>query len=784
MPSKLLRIIAQKLRSSTAPVAREDEITSDKARALVHSGHLAEAEAQIHRMLRDQPTNVDVLLLSAEIALARGELAAAIEAYSKVVELRPEHPLAYYKRGNVLKDMSQHLDALTNYDHAIALEPGYGNAFCNRGVVLEQLGRNDDARNSYDRAIQLNPGDAIAYHNRGGILRKLAQTNAALQDYDRAIQLQPSNLQAECNRGLLFAELKRSDEALASYSRCIEIDPHFYQAHFNLGVLLRELGRLAESLASYERAAQVRPHDPQTYCNQGVVLGELGRWEEGIKSFDRAIELDQDFSAALANRAGAQVHQGRHALALSDYDRALAINPHSKFALGARLHSKMQLCDWTDLDAEMQHVSSQIEAGAKASHPFHTLALFDSPRLHEKAAATWVAEMYPDNPLLGPIPRRPRKDRIHIGYFSPDFRDHPTAHLTADLFRCHDRARFEISGFSAGPNTQDDYRKRLEASFDHFHDVTKRSDLEVAAQARAMGVDIAVDLGGHTALSRTGVFALRLAPIQINFLGYPGTMAADYFDYVIADQVLISPHSLNFFSEKIIYLPNSYQPNSAREIGNGSCDRMNFGLPETGFVFCCFNNNFKLSPRIFDRWMRILVQVDGSVLWLLRTSETVVSNLRSRASVQGVDPQRLVFAPRMATADHLARHRAADLFLDTLPYNAHTTASDALLAGLPLITCSGESFASRVAASLLRASGLSELVAGSLDDYERMAVELANDPARLARLREKVFSNQQTEPLFDIRLFSRHIETAYTLLFEHYLKGNAPSSMRVEALSL
>jgi predicted O-linked N-acetylglucosamine transferase (SPINDLY family) len=385
--------------------------------------------------------------------------------------------------------------------------------------------------------------------------------------------------------------------------------------------------------------------------------------------------------------------------------------------------------------------------------------------VQRRAAEAWIAANLPANESLGPIRKYPRHDRIRIGYYCADFHRHPTGHLIAGLFERHDRTKFEIVAFSLRAVRDDDMHRRIAAGVDRFIDVKDQSDREIAALSRKLEIDIAVDLNGLISNNRMGVFAHRAAPIQVSYLAYPGTTGAPYMDYIIADNTVITDPA--FYTERVVALPDCYQVNDAeRQVADRTFTRTELNLPETGFVFCSFNNNFKITPRIFDVWMRILRAVDGSVLWLIEDSAAAVANLRREAAHRGIDPMRLIFAPRVAQEDHLARQAIADLFLDTHPYNAHTTGSDALWAGLPLVTCPGETFAARVAASLLRTMGLPELIAPTLAGYEALAIGLAKDPRRLAEIRQKVRRHRKTSPLFDLQRFTSNIETAYAGMLE------------------
>jgi predicted O-linked N-acetylglucosamine transferase (SPINDLY family) len=441
----------------------------------------------------------------------------------------------------------------------------------------------------------------------------------------------------------------------------------------------------------------------------------------------------------------------------------------------------MSVCDWSGFAADVNRLAAGIEAGEVVSPPHQVIVLLDSVPLHYKAAHIWVQAAHPANPGLPGISRRRRLEKARIGYFSGEFYPHPVPALMAQVFEAHDRSQYEVIAFSYGAHSQDEFGMRLERGVDRFIDVREKSDRDIALLAREMGIDIAVDLAGHTGRSRTGIFTWRAAPLQVNYLGYAGTMGADYMDYLIADGTVVPEGHESYYAEKIVRLPNSFLPHdSGRVIASTVYSRDELGLPSTGFVFCSFNNSYKITPEVFDSWMRILARVPNSVLWLSQNNETVVDNLRREALRRGVDVERLIFAGHMPSpADHLARHRAADLFLDTRPYNAHATAIDALWAGLPVLTLPGSGFAARVAASLLKAVQLPELIATSVGSYEAMAVQMAEDPRFLAAIKEKLARNRLDSPLFDTPRFVRHLESSYARMLERLHAGLPPEHIHV-----
>lgn len=509
---------------------------------------------------------------------------------------------------------------------------------------------------------------------------------------------------------------------------------------------MQELQRHDDALAEYDRALALRPGYIEACYNRGVVLQDSRRYEDAALAFAQLLELA----------------------------------PACPYAAGKLEYLRLLCCDWTSYHDQLAQLSGDVRAGRRVCDPFSFAALSDAPAAQLVCARTYAADRYP--PAVPPLwsGERYDHDKIRVAYLSADFHEHATTHLMAGLFEHHDADRFEITAISFGPDRQDGMRQRLIKAFSRFVDVRGKSDREVALLLREMEIDIAVDLKGYTQGSRPGILAQRPAPVQINYLGMPATMGTSCMDYIIADAWVIPPDHHLHYAEQILYLPDSYQAtDDSRNIDAHTPSRADLSLPEQGFVFCCFNNNYKITPDLFTLWMRLLHQVSGSVLWLLEDNPVATRNLRAQAQLHGIAPERLVFAPRVAAGAHLARHRRADLCLDTLPYNAHTTASDALWAGLPVLTCAGETFAGRVAASLLNAAGLPELITRDLDHYAALALELARNPARLRDIRARLAHNRGTCPLFATDRFRRHLESAYILLWERCRRQETPAAFSV-----
>jgi protein O-GlcNAc transferase len=747
------------------------------------AGRLSEAKILYEKLLAEDGLHAGALTNLGTILSQWGYREEGVRLIERSLEVDPNQPIALNNQGAALHHLGRLNDALASYDRAIALWPDYAEAHNNRGLVLKELNRVDEAVASYDRAVALRPTYAKAYYNKGESLQSLKRWDEALASYDRALAQRSDYAEAYYNRGLILKELNRLDEALASYDRTIALRPDAAEAHNNRGLVLQDLNRLDEALASYDRALALRPDFAETHNNRGNALRRLVRLDEALASYDRALVLRPDYADAHYNRGNALQALHRPDEAMASFSRAKAIRPGLSYLPGAWLNSKMQCCDWLDLEAAFTDIRNAIDRGEKASLPFHVFAIPSTPAQHQHCARICIQDRFPNTTTPLYKGEHYRHDRIRIGYFSSDFGDHPVSHLIARLIENHDRSKFQVIGFSFGPPANDIWRQRLEKGFDRFFDVRARPDKEIAALVRELEIDVAIDLNGLTNNARTGVFALRPAPTQANFLGYPGTLGADYMDYLIADHTLIPWEHHPFYAEKIVYLPHSFQVNdSTKEISDRCFSRAELGLPEGAFVFCCFNNSYKITPDLFDVWMRLLLAVDGSVLWLSGMNSTAAINLRLEAQKRGVWPDRIILAPRMASlADHLARHRQADLFLDTFYFNAHTTASDALWAGLPVLTCQGDTFPGRVAASLLNAIGLPELIAHSHAAYETLALELAFQPERLAAIRARLALNRTTHSLFDTTRYARHLEAAYLKMCQQHQAGLAPDHIVVEA---
>ena len=650
-------------------------------------------------------------------------------------------------------------------------------------VVLMSSGRFSDAEPFIARAVAINQSSDVSFYNYGLIAKNINKPELSIEKFTKAISIKSNVAETWNNRGTIYNELKRYDLAIADFNKALSINPNYAEAYANKGKSLSLLQRYDEAFAAFDKALSIKPDLGGAWLGRGNVFYDLKRYDESLDAYDKSLSIKPDLAEAWLGRGNVFYDLKRYDDALDAYDKSLSIKPELEFLYGTFLHTKMRICDWNDLTDNLSRLEKGILENNKITMPFPVLGLTDSPELQLKASKNYAQTKYPRSSVFSVNQKFRRKEKIKLGYLSADFQNHATAYLMAQLFELHDRSKFEVHGFSFGPNINDEMRDRLFRGFDLFHDVCSKSSRDIAKLSRGLDIDIAVDLKGYTKDARTELFAEGCAPIQVAYIGYPGTMGNDYIDYVIADQIVIPEANTIFFAEKIVYLPHSYQVNdSKRKISDKIFTKKVLGLPEQGFVYCCFNNNYKILPQVYDSWMRILNAVEGSVLWLFEDNATAANNLRKEAQLRGIDGHRLVFAPRMQLDEHLARHRLADLFLDTLPYNAHTSASDALWAGLPVLTMKGNAFAGRVAASLLYAAGLPELVTHSRAEYEALAIDLALNNQKITGYREKLQRNRLTLPLFDTALYTKHLEEAYEAMYQRAQAGLPPDHIEIQSM--
>ncbi len=710
---------------------------------------------------------------------ANGQLNDAIVAYDRALALKPDGADICFNMGVALQEQGKLEDAIAAYERALAVKPDFADAYNNMGVTLQEQGKLEDAIAAYERALSLKPDDADTYNNMGVTLQEQGKLEDAIAAYERALSLKPDDADTYNNMGNALKDQGKREEAIAAYERALYLKPDDADASSNKGFMHQGQGKREEAIAAYERALSPKSEPALAYYNMGVLHQEQGKREEAIAAYERALALKPDFADAHNNIGVLLQEQGKLEDAIAAYECALSLKPDFALAEAQMLHQKTHICDFS-ISAMLSDASKRLGITTGAVPPFAALCWLDNSEHQLQRSKKWAAEKYKQSPL--PLPARPTTPlkRLKIGYFSADFHDHATMYLMAGLLRHHNAEKFEVFIYSYGRVKSSFERKKITSSVDHFFDVAGKSDSQISELAREHSLDIAIDLKGYTAETRSSIFQYRLAPIQINYLGYPGSMGADFIDYIIADPVVIPNNQRQFYSEKVIYLPHCYQPNdNTREIDRTYTKRSDFSLPENAFVFCCFNNNYKISPSEFDIWMRLLNKVDDSVLWLLKANKWAEQNLKREAEARGVDQGRLVFAEIVTHAEHLGRLKHADLFVDTFNYNAHTTTSDALWGGLPVVTRQGKQFSARVAASLLASIGLRELITNSEEEYEKLILDLAMRPQKLSEIKEKLAKNRLTEPLFDTLRYTQNFEKGLQKAYDLFFANEQPADIWV-----
>ncbi len=747
-----------------------------------------------------EPDNAQVLCSRGDVLTDLGRYGAAIETYDAAIRIRPDQSELYDFKGIALALDGRLEEALFCLDQALEIAPDSLNTMNNRANVLKKLGRLDEAVQQFDSVIARLPNFAPAHNNKGSALVALRRFDEAIASFDLVLEFDPAQIEARTNRAGALVRAGRLEEAADAYRGILAIYPDHVESLLNLGELLAALGKADDALGNFAQILASYPDNVDALFGRPLAFAGEMRFDEAVPYYKRILEIDRNHVGALDNLGIALVRLGRltealhyydHAIetepanaylwrnrstilrelndleeALTSLDRALAIDPALPQAFEMRLHIAAQLAQWDQFDREVGELSDRIAKGLGNIAPFPLLALSDDPQLHRTCAEDYCRRWNPPSPAGNIAWHRGSRGQLRIGYFSADFHSHATMHLFLETLQAHDRERLKLFAFSFGPPIDDEAHRGARAAFDEFIDVRSMSDQAVVHRARELQLDIGVDLKGYTKDSRWKLFSGRPAPVQVSYLGYPATMGNPYIDYILADRVLIPFGSEQFYSEKIVFLPGSYQPNGPiREIVPRA-KRSDYGLPDQTFVYCCFNNNYKITPDVFSTWMRILKATQGSILWLWVDHASARRNLRQHATDSGVDAERIIFVDRAEREGHLDRLRLADLFLDTLPYNAHTTASDALRVGLPLLTCAGQSFAARVAASLLTEVGLPELVTTSLEAYEDLAVQLGTDPQRTAILRAKLSRKLGTSSLFDPAQMARKLEAAFFSMHE------------------
>ncbi len=651
------------------------------------------------------------------------------------------------------------------YQKVLHMDEHHADALHFLGVIEYQYKNDSEAVRLITQSLAIDPDNSDAYYNLGLVLQREGQLAEAISSYQKSLELDPANYIVINHMGTLQHEMKNYAAAIHSFDATLNIHPTFAQAYFNRGLTFQLLRNYPKSLENYIKALEYNPDYARAYNNQGIVLHQTGQYHEAITSYQNAIRLDCDSPEFYINLAISLLELKANVDALKNLQTALRLSPSYAYLPGRILHLKRHLCEWDDSATDIETLASGIQESRRMISPFVALSILDSSALQKKVAEIYYNDLYGKNIESPLLPAYPKKDRIRIGYFSADFRNHALALLMSEFFSLQDKSRFDPIGFSLKTATEDPLQSKVRNTFDLFFDLENQPDAAILKLARDLQLDIAVDLGGYTQHNRFSLFVERLAPLQVSYLGFLGTSGSPCMDYLIADRILIPVESQPFYAEKIIYLP-CYQVNPSNRIASPPCARSDYGLTEQVFVYGCFCNTFKLNPMLFDSWMRILSQVPQSVLFMYADDAVAMNNLQQEAAARGVHPDRLIFGKRLAVPEYLGRFRSVDLLLDTLPYNGGTTVSDALWMGVPVLTCMGSSFASRIAASILEAAGCTELITTSMEEYEAAAIEFGTTPALLDTFRKRLTTDLAKTALYDTKKFATSLETAFSQIHQ------------------
>ncbi len=692
--------------------------------------------------------NIDLisqLYKSAENAIALGNTNRAKKKFHKIIEMDPDNFQSLHGLGILYGIEKNYITSIKFLEKALKIQPENEEALYNLGKTYSLQKNYSKAIFFYEKSLEKNPNYFQALSNISNCLNAINNFNDAIKYATHALSLNPYSFYPYLNLGAAYRGIRRFDKSIEYFEQAIELNQQSFEIYLNLGDLFFDLKQYDKSILSYKKAIGFKPDLSEGLLNIGRAFHELGKDDEAINFFTKALK----------------------------------INPELNFCESELLHILMKNCDWKSFKIHRNSINLKIKQRKAIYSPFAILTFMDDPDTQLQNVENFsLSSDYTS--CENYVPHNSNSGKLKLGYFSADFHNHATTYLIAELFELHDKSKFELFCFSYGPQVNDEMQARIKASFDHYFELQNESDSKIAALSRSLKIDIAIDLKGYTKDARHGIFFHRAAPIQINYLGYPGTMGTIVYDYLIADKVLVPQEYRKFYTEKIIYLPNSYQVNDRkRPFSVKKFKRSDLGLPEDAFVFCCFNNSFKITPKIFELWMNILKTIPNSVLWLFEYSQNSNSNLINEASKFNICGTRLVFAKHLPLADHLARYRCADLFLDTTPYNAHTTASDALWSGLPVLTLTGPSFASRVSSSLLSSLGLSELITDSPNDYFARAISLAKNKGEYQIIKSKL-SGISSSPLFDTPTFVKNIESAFIAVQALHVNGDATSDINIQ----
>ncbi len=755
----------------------------DLALDLVQAGQIEAAKQIIIKGLALYPDFAELLSFLGNLHWHKNELDQAVACYQRALSLQPDYPEVLSNLAKVFLAQGNLNEAVNSYRTLLSLKPDNAEIYYALGELLYKQGKKDEAKINFLNALSFKPDFAEAHIYIGNILNELVKPDEALQHYQNALSINPDLVEAHINKGNILKEQGKTDDAMTCYQNGLELKPDSPEIHLNLGLLFKSYGEFKLAITSYQKALELKPDSTDAFNNLGNVLFEQNLLNEALSCYRKAIAIKPDFADAYYSMGAVLIVQQKNDEGIEFLRKALDIDPAHNTARILMLHQLQHMCKWIDLESIIQTVRSAVlEAptnGKNLFPPFAFLAIPGATAEEQKQCAERWAQseylpMFSFRKKLGFEFKRTPKNKIRIGYISADLRNHPVAFLMAEIFELHDRNRFEIIAYAYDTDKSCAMRKRLELSFDDFIDISDYSYEQSAKKIYEDQIDILIDLTGHTQNNRCGILALRPAPIQASYLGYPGTMGADFFDYLIADHFTIPLDMSQHYTEKVARLPECFQANDRTRPRPASPPRADCGLPNEAVVFCCFNQTLKITPQMFDIWCSLLTAVPGSILWIPASNPQAEGNLRSEAKARGITTNQIVMAPLLHREEHLARMQCADMFLDTLPYNAGTTCSDALWVGLPVITCAGDSFVSRMAGSLLTSIGVPELITYNLEDYYHLALDLATDSEKLKAIRNRIIASRDTTPLFDSARFTRNLENVYIQMMTDYSKKSTP----------
>lgn len=813
----------------------EINILFDKAFKLHQSNDIVNAKILYEKILTSDPTHFDSTHLLGVVFYQEHQFEEAIYWIRKAIDLKSDDAAAYNNLANALVKISFYGEAIENYNQAIRIKTDYKEAYFNRGIAQKNHFLIEDGIKSFEISINYKYNLLKSYINQGELYFSLYNFEKSLfsflnalkinkspqlylqlglvyfslgkytesaSSYSQCLELDPINTEGLFYKANSLQKLSNFSEAITYYSKTIELDNQYTSAYVNRGIAFNAIKKYEYALNDFDIALKLNPNLSVAYCNKGVTYNEMRNYEVAIDNFNKAIDLDKSFSEAFLNRGNsfyglknleiaidnyniAIELNHKYALAYSNKANALqelrrfkeasenfkisfSLNPGLEFVYGKYINSKLMNCDWSSFKEDIDNLL-KYSLSHQSITPFDALSILDDPQFHRKISENYINLKF-KNHIIPKVKKNDPHEKIKIAYYSADFKEHPVSYLTSEIFELHDRDKFEIFGFSLSKVKNSQIRDRIINSFDHFFEVCDSSDLEVALLSQKLKIDIAIDLGGHTIDNRIGIFANRAALIQISYIGYLGTMGAKFIDYIASDHVITPTNLRNFYTEKIIYLP-CYQSNDSKRIHPSNVSDRQYAIPENTFVYCNFNNNYKILPDIFECWMQILSKVENSILFLFADNEDVIINLKKYAELCCINSNRLIFGNRASYEVYLSRYNLCHLFLDTFPYNAGTTASDSLWCNVPVLTIAGKSFASRVAASLLTSIGLSDLITTHKNDYVTLAVELAYNQEKYSEIKSRLIKNKSSWPLFNSQLFIKNWERALTVAYERLLQN-------------